>query len=43
LSTTNPTCQTRARTRATTVGSQWLSAWAMARPCWPLNWSSFIN
>jgi hypothetical protein len=32
LSTTKPTCQTRARTRAAAVGSQWLSAWAMARP-----------
>jgi hypothetical protein len=32
LSTTNPTCQTRARTRATAVGSQRLNASAMARP-----------
>jgi hypothetical protein len=32
LSTTNPTCQTRARTRAAAVGSQRLTAWAMARP-----------
>jgi hypothetical protein len=32
LSTTNPRDQTRARTRATTVGNQWLTAWAMARP-----------
>jgi hypothetical protein len=31
LSTTNPTCQTRARTRAVAVGSQWLTAWAMAQ------------
>jgi hypothetical protein len=32
LSTTNPTCQTRARTRATAVGSQRLTASPMARP-----------
>jgi hypothetical protein len=32
LSTTNPTCQTRARTGAGAVGSQRLTAWAMARP-----------
>jgi hypothetical protein len=32
LSTTNPTCQTRARTRAAAVGSQRLNASAMARP-----------
>jgi hypothetical protein len=32
LSTTNPTCQTRARTRAAAVGSQRLTATAMARP-----------
>jgi hypothetical protein len=32
LSTTDPTCQTRARTRAAAVGSQRLSASAMARP-----------
>jgi hypothetical protein len=32
LSTTNPTCQTRARTRAAAVGSQRLTASAMARP-----------
>jgi hypothetical protein len=32
LSTTNPTCQTRARTRAGAVGSQRLTASAMARP-----------
>jgi hypothetical protein len=32
LSTTNPTCQTRARTRAAAVGSQRLIASAMARP-----------
>jgi hypothetical protein len=32
LSTTNPTCQTRARTQAATVGSQWLTASAMAQP-----------
>jgi hypothetical protein len=31
LSTTKPTCQTRARTRAAAVGSQRLTAWAMAR------------
>jgi hypothetical protein len=30
LSTTNPTCQTRARTRAAAVGSQRLTASAMA-------------
>jgi hypothetical protein len=33
LSTTNPTCQTRARTRAAAVGSQRLTASAMA---WPM-------
>jgi hypothetical protein len=32
LSTTNPTCQTRARTRAAVAGSQRLTASAMARP-----------
>jgi hypothetical protein len=32
LSTTNPTCQTRARTRAAAVGSQRLTASAMSRP-----------
>jgi hypothetical protein len=32
LSTTNPTCQTRARTQAAAVGSQRVTAWAMARP-----------
>jgi hypothetical protein len=32
LSTTNPTCLTRARTRAVTVGNQRLTASAMARP-----------
>jgi hypothetical protein len=32
LSTTNPTWKTRARTRAAAVGSQRLTAWAMARP-----------
>jgi hypothetical protein len=32
LSTTNTTCQTRARTRAAAVGSQRLTASAMARP-----------
>jgi hypothetical protein len=32
LSTANPTCQTRARTRAAAVGSQRLTASAMARP-----------
>jgi hypothetical protein len=32
LSTTNPTWMTRARTRAATVGSRRLTAWAMARP-----------
>jgi hypothetical protein len=32
LSTTNPTCQTRTRTRAAAVGSQRLAASAMARP-----------
>jgi hypothetical protein len=30
LFTTNPTCQTRARTRAAAVGRQRLTAWAMA-------------
>jgi hypothetical protein len=32
LSTTNPTCSVRTRTRAAAVGSQQLTAWAMARP-----------
>jgi hypothetical protein len=32
LSTTNPTWPDRARTRTGAVGSQWLTAWAMARP-----------
>jgi hypothetical protein len=32
LSTTNPTCQARARTRGAAVGSQRLTASAMARP-----------
>jgi hypothetical protein len=32
LSTTNPTCQTRARNLAAAVGSQRLTASAMARP-----------
>jgi hypothetical protein len=32
LSTTNPTCHTRARTRAAAVGSQRLTASAMAQP-----------
>jgi hypothetical protein len=32
LSTTNPTCQTGVRTRAAAVGSQRLTASAMARP-----------
>jgi hypothetical protein len=32
LSTTNPTCQTRARTRAAAVGSQRLTVSAMERP-----------
>jgi hypothetical protein len=32
LSTINPTCHTWARTRAAAVGSQWLTASAMARP-----------
>jgi hypothetical protein len=32
LSTTNPTCQTRARTRPAAMGSQRLTASAMARP-----------
>jgi hypothetical protein len=32
LSTTNPTCQTRARTQAAAVGSQRLNATTMARP-----------
>jgi hypothetical protein len=33
LSTTNPTCQNRARTQAAAVGSQRLTASAIARPC----------
>jgi hypothetical protein len=37
LSTTNPTCQTRERTRAAAVGSQRLTASAMARPLTSLN------
>jgi hypothetical protein len=32
LSTTNPTCQTQAQTRAATMGSQRLTASAMVRP-----------
>jgi hypothetical protein len=43
LSTTDPTCQTPARTRAAAVGSQRLTASAMTRPykcfnqlCYPL-------
>jgi hypothetical protein len=40
LSTTNPTCSARKRTRAAAVGSRRLTAWAMARPnfvpCWEL-------
>jgi hypothetical protein len=32
LSTTSPTCHARARTRTAEVGSQRLTAWAMARP-----------
>jgi hypothetical protein len=36
LSTTNPTCQTRTRTRATAVGSQWLTTSAMERPKLPV-------
>jgi hypothetical protein len=32
LSTTSPTCQTRARPRAAAVGSQRLTASAVARP-----------
>jgi hypothetical protein len=32
LSTTNPTCQTRPRTRAATMGSQRLTPSAMSRP-----------
>jgi hypothetical protein len=32
LSTTNPTCQTRARTRTAPVGSQRLTASTIARP-----------
>jgi hypothetical protein len=31
LSTTNPTCKIRARTRAAAMGNQRLTAWAMAR------------
>jgi hypothetical protein len=31
LSTANPTCQTRARTQATALGSQQLTAWALAQ------------
>jgi hypothetical protein len=46
LSTINLTCQTRARTRAAAVGSQRLTAWAMARPLasnyrWMMNWKGF--
>jgi hypothetical protein len=36
LSTTNPTCQTRTRTRAAAVGSQQLTASATA---WPTTWA----
>jgi hypothetical protein len=32
LSTTNHTCQTRARIQAAAVGNQRLTAWAMVRP-----------
>jgi hypothetical protein len=32
LSTTNPTCETREQTRAAAMGSQRLTALAMARP-----------
>jgi hypothetical protein len=43
LSTTNPTCQTR----AAAVGSQWLTAWVMARPtvanrCSAVNKKAFL-
>jgi hypothetical protein len=38
LSTTNPTCQTRARTLAAAVGSQRLTASAMARPIHIIYW-----
>jgi hypothetical protein len=37
LSTTNPTCLTRARTRAAAVGSQRLTAWIMVRLCGDTN------
>jgi hypothetical protein len=37
LSTTNPTDQTRDRTQAAAVGSQRLTAWAMARAAQPLS------
>jgi hypothetical protein len=40
LSTTNSTCQTRARTWAAAVGSQRLTAWAMARTL-ILIWSKY--
>jgi hypothetical protein len=38
LSATDPTYQSRARTRAAAVGSQRLTAWAMARPLHVLLW-----
>jgi hypothetical protein len=40
LATTNPTCQTRAWTRAAAVGSRWLTASAMA---WPFVCYSYSN
>jgi hypothetical protein len=40
LSTINPTFQTQARTRATAVGSEWLTASAVARPLFTWNTSA---
>jgi hypothetical protein len=34
----NPTCSARTRTRAAAVGSQRLTAWAMARPLFGCKW-----
>jgi hypothetical protein len=39
LSTTNPTCRTRARTRAAAVGNRRLTASAMARPLYLSKWT----
>jgi hypothetical protein len=43
LSTTNPTCHTRARTRAAAVGSQRLTSWTMARPILGINIKSKLT